>query len=392
MRNLYGQPLQPCGEPHHTPGSWDAERKCSELGGGVHQICAVMHPDTAKDFSTETGQSDWSKDREGQNHCLCLGAYALYTAKGKDQGKQVQLQCASIREEALSPRYVGKWSTWNGHEKGQQIQDGVRDLVQQCLEQAPDESARHHLQRLACRLQGSQTLRQQEGLVDLGCPAVPPGQLAERYRHIFSEHHPHAQNNRNAAGHLWAAHILDHAPALTTEQLTTLFTEYCPVSGSPVQPGRTPFAYERQGDRLVATDAGTTAVSHCCRPCICDLQDGARVVDHPVVTQDGEQRLPLLVLQQNPCQDQPDGSLAHSNAPAMHCTDGQLTGAKLATLEDGRQLPIIGLVQEGVSKTTAHQRSAVDYCNHRKDTGYQGGMGGIFRKAAGLESGGKLEH
>ena len=87
MRNLYGQPLHACGESHHTPGSWDAERKCSELGGGVHQICAVMHPDTAEDFSTETGQSDWSKGREGQNHCLCLGAYALYTAKGKDQGK-----------------------------------------------------------------------------------------------------------------------------------------------------------------------------------------------------------------------------------------------------------------------------------------------------------------
>ena len=153
MQNLYGQPLQPCGEPHHTRGSWDDERKCSELGGGVHQICAIMRPDTARDFSTETGQSDWSKGRRGQNHCLCLGAYALYTAKGNDTGKQVALKCRSIPAAALSPQYVQKWSTWNGNELPGQIVDGVQDLVEQCLEQAPGDTERQHLLDLACSMQ-----------------------------------------------------------------------------------------------------------------------------------------------------------------------------------------------------------------------------------------------
>jgi hypothetical protein len=337
-----------------------------------------MHQDTAQDFSTETGQSAWSKDRQDQNHCLCLGAYALYTAKGKDQGKQVQLKCKSIPEAALSPEYVQKWSTWNGNELPQQIQKGVKDLVEQCRQQAPDDQGRKHLARLACTMQASMA---SNSFLDLECTQLQPGQLSEHYRHIFSEQHPHAQNNRNAAGHLWAAYILDHAPDLSVEQLKKLFSEYCPVSGSPVQPGRPPYAYTRTGDSVVADDNGSMAVAHCCRPCICDLQDGARVVDHTVTTADGPQSLPVLVLRRNPCQDQPDGSLGHRNAPAMHCTDGQLTGARLAA-----DLPILGLVQEGVSSTASHEQSVLDYCNLRQTTGYQGGMGDIFRKAAGLSS------
>ena len=46
------------------------------------------------DFSTQTGQGPWSQDRVGNNHCMCLGAWALYKAKGKGDGDE--LQCDSI--------------------------------------------------------------------------------------------------------------------------------------------------------------------------------------------------------------------------------------------------------------------------------------------------------
>ena len=46
LRNVFGQPLAACGEPGHTRGSWDDEMKCSEQGGGVHQVCTRMNDKT----------------------------------------------------------------------------------------------------------------------------------------------------------------------------------------------------------------------------------------------------------------------------------------------------------------------------------------------------------
>ena len=395
LRNLYGTALQPCGEPHHTRGSWHPDtRECSELDGGVHQICAVMNDKTTS-FSRDTGQSDWSAERHGQNHCLCLGAYALFSA----QGQELDLKCESIPAVALSPAYVANWSTWNGQELPRQIEDGVRNLVAQCQAQTTDARSQQHLHDLACTLQSAGHDLQLEcndtddaaDAAKTATEALQPGHLREHYAHIFQQRHRHATNNRNAAGHLWATHILEQSTQFTVSELQQLFSEYCPVSGSPVQPGRAPFAYLRKGDQLVAADAGETAVAHCCRPCVCDLQDGARVVDHAVSTRDGEVTLPFLVLRHNPCRGQQDGVLtAHQPAaPAMHCTSGHLTGATLATLPDGSKLPIIGLVQEeeehsGAVASAPQAQTAPDYCADRRQQGYRGGMGQIFRRAAGL--------
>ena len=57
-------------------GSWDQNRKCSELGGGVHQICVKKISKNAKGFSESTGQSNWSDKRGHNNHCVCLGAWS----------------------------------------------------------------------------------------------------------------------------------------------------------------------------------------------------------------------------------------------------------------------------------------------------------------------------
>ena len=223
---------------------------------------------------------------------------------------------------------------------------------------------------------------------------LEPGQLSAHYQQIFQDKYPHAQNNRNAAGHLWSAHILEQADQLTVRELQQLFSEFCPVSGSWIDPQRNSFfAYTRQGNRLHVVEGGSSAdavaVAHCCSPCICDLQDGARVIDYAVTTSEGPAELPMLVLRRNPCLGQPDGPLQgqHVQAPAMHCTDGHLTGAVRATAENGQELPIIGLVQ---NTPQTGRPSLVDYCEKRKRTAqkhnntYQGGMGNIFRNAAGV--------
>ena len=170
MKNVFGAPLEACStDPTDMRGSWDRAYKCSETNpqSGVHQICARI----PSDFSVETGQSNWSEPRarKNANHCLCLGAYALYTAKGK----KVHVKCDSVPEVALTARYIEKWGTWNGHEKDLQIRDGVKDLVRQCSKQAPNAAATQHLGQLCRQLQSQlgthPTLAGMHS--DLGCPA-----------------------------------------------------------------------------------------------------------------------------------------------------------------------------------------------------------------------------
>ena len=116
------------------PGSWDSEGRCSELGGGVHQICIKNIANNARSFSAKTGQSNWSDQRGSDNHCVCLGAWSLYVAKNRV--KDNILQCDAIPENAFSNEYISKfsegWNKWNGLELDNQIQYGVEELFKQC--------------------------------------------------------------------------------------------------------------------------------------------------------------------------------------------------------------------------------------------------------------------
>ena len=55
MLNIYNQKLEKCGNEYMSNGSWDSNKKCSELGGGVHQICVNKISKNAKNFSIKTG-------------------------------------------------------------------------------------------------------------------------------------------------------------------------------------------------------------------------------------------------------------------------------------------------------------------------------------------------
>ena len=118
-------------------GSWDKQFKCSELDGGVHQICIKNIKKNAPNFSSNTGQSNWSDLKsDNHNHCVCLGAWSLYNNKNKNT-KQNILKCDAIPKKSLSDKYVSKfsegWNKWNGKEVPNQIVDGVNSLVNNCI-------------------------------------------------------------------------------------------------------------------------------------------------------------------------------------------------------------------------------------------------------------------
>ncbi|CAD7972364.1 unnamed protein product [Amoebophrya sp. A25] len=81
LESVFGDGCQTCGDAGQGSGSWDNNYVCSEQGGGVHQIC--YRNIKGAGFSEKTGQPAWSDERcENCNHCVCLGAWALFVAKG----------------------------------------------------------------------------------------------------------------------------------------------------------------------------------------------------------------------------------------------------------------------------------------------------------------------
>ena len=144
MKNIYGNNLQQCELKNKGVGSSSMPgNTCSEASGGVHQIC-VKNIGLGNSFSKATGQSDWSCQRGDNNHCACLGAWALYVAKGN---KDKEVKCEAIPETIFNKNYLQKWSTWNGNELDGQARKGIDSIYQQCIEEAQNESNRAYLDR-----------------------------------------------------------------------------------------------------------------------------------------------------------------------------------------------------------------------------------------------------
>ena len=135
MKNIYGHQLKRCMKKDMKNGSWDENGLCNEIDGGVHQICVKNISNNIPNFSSQTWQTGWSDDRGTDNHCVCLGAWSLFTSKNNITKKNV-LKCDAIPEIALSPSYISKfnsgWNKWNGYEIDNQIQNGVEQLFLQC--------------------------------------------------------------------------------------------------------------------------------------------------------------------------------------------------------------------------------------------------------------------
>ena len=147
LLNIYGEPLHVCRDNESdVNGSWDQDGYCSEVGGGVHQLCFGV-TDTTRDFAEDTSQGvNWSLDRVNKNHCMCLGAWALYKARQNNNTINQtinELKCESIPEMSLNQNYVDNWNTWNGNELSDQITDGVNSMVEQCYNEGNDQQKQY---------------------------------------------------------------------------------------------------------------------------------------------------------------------------------------------------------------------------------------------------------
>ena len=146
--NIYGEPLEECQPGERRGGSQMQDGTCSELGGGVHQIC-VKSIGKGRNFSGTTGQSGWSAERGEKNHCACLGAWANYVAAAKRDGQSNDktLNCKAIPSTALDKNYIKNWSKWNDVTINNQIHDGLDELYKQCSSRAPNENGKQFLER-----------------------------------------------------------------------------------------------------------------------------------------------------------------------------------------------------------------------------------------------------
>ena len=121
-----------------------------------------------------------------------------------------------------------------------------------------------------------------------------------------------------------------------------VFTGYCAVSGSPVNP----HDYNRYRLTLPLVSGGgkrrTGYMHYCCWPCVCDTQDFIRVDTKTVSTSDGERQYHFAVLG-NPCQNPDDldrpflqpfdrrWTSIRQSAPEVRCGDNHtLIGATLS--------------------------------------------------------------
>lgn len=173
--NIYNKPLEPCpNSKYETNGSWMSDRTCTEVGGGVHQICYKNIGTNANQFSKNTGQSDWSSERGNQNHCVCLGAWSLYKKKMDEQtidsdGSSSRLKCDAIPKSVFDPKYIHSFSTWNNQQEELQIVNGVEGIVHDCFQNSKDDLEKKALIDNYCKLSKKVKALQNRPLFQSNC-------------------------------------------------------------------------------------------------------------------------------------------------------------------------------------------------------------------------------
>ena len=115
--------------------------------------------------------------------------------------------------------------------------------------------------------------------------------LTDNWSNLFPD------DNRNSASSIFFNYIIN-LPNLTFEDFTEYNKLYCAVSGSLIEPGRTP-------QKLIIKELNTEKEIFgdyymCCWPCLCDLMKYARVVKTSFNFEDGNQEFYAITIA-NPC-------------------------------------------------------------------------------------------
>lgn len=236
------------------------------------------------------------------------------------------------------------------------------------------------------------------GTNELAQPAAYPEKAkpwnGENVRDLHQEYYNIFKNgNRNAASHLWSTFLLDRSHEMTHDKLKYMFTGFCAVSGSPVQP------QERTRYRLTLDKVGggkrAGYMYYCCWPCVCDTQDFIRVDTKNVSSSDGTSRQYHFAVIGNPC-DHPEElskpfiqpfygrseTTLKREAPEVRCdASGKLEGAHVS---DHGYIILSMFHDEDSSLNSLSETVFADHCSERAAAGYNSGMGEIFRKVAAI--------
>mmetsp|Transcript_3575 Transcript_3575/g.6542 ORF Transcript_3575/g.6542 Transcript_3575/m.6542 type:complete len:338 (+) Transcript_3575:111-1124(+) len=252
---------------------------------------------------------------------------------------------------------------------------------------------------MAMKTSGRESVQHSANKSEITCDWNPTSvrDLADHYEEIFAE----AQNNRNAASHLWAKYIIDRSSCLSHEQIVHMFGGFCAVSGSPVgEPN--PSSGFRQNLKLVGGASKLGYSYHCCWPCFCDEKDWIRVDTKTLKDKDGTEKQYFFEVIGDPCKNNPpickndntETGCIPWEAPGVICEQGKL---KNAILSDAGH-PIIGMYftdakginvsiggEENIVQTTDGQLKSLNWeCEERLKSGMQSGMGTIFVNVAKL--------
>jgi len=197
--------------------------------------------------------------------------------------------------------------------------------------------------------------------------------LHNEYWDIFAE-----SGNRNAASHLWVSFLVDRGGSMDTGTFETMFSGFCPVSGSPVSNGRSPYQVEVKS-AVEGKAAITGFIYFCCSPCVCDTIDLVRTDTRTVYTKEGRKTYDFLVIG-DPCADV---NRIPWQAPELKCKNGRL---EKAIRSDNGHI-IIGMLHKKALGADFYEIGVTNSdCKARADAGYPSGMGTIFREVAQIAS------
>ena len=196
---------------------------------------------------------------------------------------------------------------------------------------------------------------------------------------------------------------------MSKEDFHTLFTGFCPVSGSPVQPSQyNTYRYSLPGV-LPGSPATVGTLHHCCAPCVCDTRDLIHADVKTVQLAAGAQHQFRFAVIGDPCKhtsvlSRPftdpfsgaETSLTEA-APEVKCgPDGKLVGATYSDngaviigllgeappLEPAPEQPTQGRLTTVGDLSFQDAREFASTCQERARSGYSSGMGLIFRQVA----------
>ena len=383
LLNIYGQPLKPCRKnKRDSRGSWDSKGFCSEKGGGVHQICFQIN-DNTKNFSTATGQTNWSESRNGRTHCMCLGAWSLY--KARQDRNQIdktnnELICDAIPQMSLTKGYINNWNTWNGYELPDQIVKGVNYMVDQCYD-SPQSSLNGRKSLLKSYFALTSDMNE---FTQTDIFKKLKLKLYKDFRQNYSSFMP--SYNRNAAGHVFFKNIYDKFK--NNEALFDIYNEfYCPVSGSVVVPR------ERNFNIIGVPDLEGKEIRgryyRCCTPCPCDVMRFVKVITADI----GFSKPKHLLTIADPCSNKAELEKIQEidKSHVFKCENGVLKNG-LRVTDDGKLTDeggrlVIGVLHKLRPNDDKSDRFS-ETCVERNSTPVEKlrfGMGDIFAKVSSIK-------